>query len=62
MACACGYSVASFSPILAEIPGVAVLAGISARRAAGYADTRSMLERSPWQHGTDPIEGVVEHH
>jgi NTE family protein len=37
-------------------------AGVQARRAAGYADTMSMVERSPWQEPTDPIEGVVEHH
>ncbi len=36
-------------------------AGIRARREAGYADTRSMVERSPWRAPTDPIEGVVEH-
>jgi NTE family protein len=38
-------------------------AGIRARREAGHADTRSMLERAPWQHAAaDPIEGVIEHH
>ena len=36
-------------------------AGVKARREAGYADTRSMVERSPWRAPTDPIEGVVEH-
>jgi NTE family protein len=36
-------------------------AGIKARREAGYADTRKMVERSPWRAPTDPIEGVVEH-
>ncbi|WP_428420734.1 patatin-like phospholipase family protein [Methylibium sp.] len=36
-------------------------AGIKARRDAGYADTRRMVERSPWRAPTDPIEGVVEH-
>jgi NTE family protein len=36
-------------------------AGVKARREAGYADTRSMVERSPWRVPTDPIEGVIEH-
>ncbi len=36
-------------------------AGVHARRAAGYADTRSMIERAPWQAACDPIEGVIEH-
>jgi NTE family protein len=36
--------------------------GVKARREAGYADTMSMVERSPWREPTDPIEGVVEHH
>ena len=36
-------------------------AGVNARRAAGYADTMKMIERSPWRAPTDPIEGVVEH-
>ncbi|MEO5686694.1 MAG: patatin-like phospholipase family protein [Burkholderiaceae bacterium] len=36
-------------------------AGVRARREAGYADTRRMLERSPWRSPTDPIEGVIEH-
>lgn len=35
--------------------------GIQARREAGYADTRRMIERAPWREPTDPIEGVVEH-
>ncbi len=35
--------------------------GIGARREAGYADTRRMIERSPWHAPTDPIEGVIEH-
>ncbi|MRD47952.1 patatin-like phospholipase family protein [Caenimonas koreensis DSM 17982] len=35
--------------------------GVKARREAGYADTRRMVERSPWREPTDPIEGVVEH-
>ncbi|MBX3605192.1 MAG: patatin-like phospholipase family protein [Piscinibacter sp.] len=37
-------------------------AGVLARRQAGYADTRRMIERAPWERsGTDPIEGVIEH-
>ena len=36
-------------------------AGVKARREAGYADTMSMVERSPWREPTDPIEGVLEH-
>lgn len=36
-------------------------AGVHARRAAGYADTRRMIERAPWTEPVDPIEGVVEH-
>jgi NTE family protein len=36
-------------------------AGVRARREAGYADTRRMIERSPWRAPTDPIEGVIEH-
>ena len=35
--------------------------GVKARREAGYSDTLSMIERSPWREPTDPIEGVVEH-
>ncbi len=35
--------------------------GIKTRREAGYADTVSMIERSPWRLPCDPIEGVVEH-
>ena len=35
--------------------------GVRARWQAGYADTRRMIERAPWQAPTDPIEGVVEH-
>jgi NTE family protein len=37
------------------------LAGIQARREAGYADTMRMIERAPWRHPADPIEGVIEH-
>ena len=36
-------------------------AGVRARREAGYADTKDMVERSPWRVPTNPIEGVVEH-
>jgi NTE family protein len=36
-------------------------AGVHARRAAGYADTRRMIDRAPWTAPVDPIEGVVEH-
>lgn len=37
--------------------------GVQARREAGYADTRRMIERAPWAHAAaDPIEGVIEHH
>ena len=36
-------------------------AGMQARRAAGYADSLKMIERSPWQDPADPIEGVIEH-
>jgi len=38
-------------------------AGIRARRAAGFADARGMIERAPWAGAVvDPIEGVIEHH
>jgi NTE family protein len=37
-------------------------AGVLARRQAGYADTRRMIERAPWEQASaDPIEGVIEH-
>jgi len=37
-------------------------AGVRERREAGLADTRSMLERAPWERAdADPIEGVIEH-
>jgi len=36
-------------------------AGIAARRAAGYADARAMLERAPWRAPVEPMEGVVIH-
>ncbi len=38
-------------------------AGVRARREAGLADTRRMLQRAPWVGcDADPIEGVIEHH
>ena len=36
-------------------------AGVRARRSAGLADARRMIERSPWRAPVDPIEGVIEH-
>jgi NTE family protein len=36
-------------------------AGVHARRSAGLADARRMIERSPWRAPVDPIEGVIEH-
>ena len=36
-------------------------AGLRARREAGHAHTRSMLERAPWEQPADAIEGVIEH-
>ena len=35
--------------------------GIRARRQAGYAETRQMIERSPWRAPVDPMEGVIVH-
>lgn len=35
--------------------------GIRARWRAGYADTRRMLDLSPWDRPVDPIEGIVIH-
>jgi NTE family protein len=35
--------------------------GIRARREAGYAETRHMIERSPWRAPIDPMEGVIVH-
>ena len=35
--------------------------GIRARWVAGYADTRRILDLSPWNEPVDPIEGVVIH-
>ena len=37
------------------------LEGIRARWQAGYADTRRMLGRAPWDKPVDPTEGVVLH-
>jgi hypothetical protein len=34
-------------------------AGIRARRQAGYADARKMLEAAPWSRITDPLAGVL---
>jgi len=36
-------------------------AGIRARWQAGYADTRAMLKRAPWNRPVDPVDGVVIH-
>jgi NTE family protein len=36
-------------------------AGIRARRHAGYAATRRVIERTPWATPVDPMEGVVVH-
>ena len=36
-------------------------AGIRSRWQAGYADTKAMLKRSPWNAPVDPINGVVIH-
>jgi len=36
-------------------------AGIRARWQAGYADTKAMLKRAPWNRPVDPIDGVVIH-
>ncbi len=36
-------------------------AGIRARRHAGYATTRRIIEQAPWREAVDPIEGVVIH-
>ena len=35
--------------------------GIRARWQAGYADTKAMLARAPWNQPVDPIDGVVIH-
>ncbi len=36
-------------------------AGIKARWQAGYADTRREIERAPWQHAADELDGVIIH-
>jgi NTE family protein len=36
--------------------------GMHARREAGHADTKRLLERAPWREPVDPLEGVAEHH
>ena len=36
-------------------------AGVRARRAAGLADARIALERSPWMADVDPMDGVIVH-
>jgi NTE family protein len=36
-------------------------AGIHARWHAGYADTKRMLQRAPWEKAVDPVDGVVIH-
>jgi len=33
--------------------------GIERRRAAGYDDTRRMIERAPWREPMDPMEGIA---
>jgi NTE family protein len=35
--------------------------GIRSRWEAGYADTARVLERSPWTHCVDPMEGIILH-
>jgi NTE family protein len=35
--------------------------GIGARRDAGYAETRRVIERSPWRAPVDPMQGVIVH-
>lgn len=35
--------------------------GIRARWQAGYADTKRMIKRAPWQGPVDPAEGVLIH-
>jgi len=36
-------------------------AGVRARREAGYAAARRMIERQPWQHEGDLLDGIVVH-
>jgi NTE family protein len=35
--------------------------GIRMRWEAGYKDTKRMLDRAPWAHPVDPVEGVIIH-
>ena len=35
--------------------------GIRARWQAGYAESKHMIERAPWQAPVDPMEGVIVH-
>ena len=35
--------------------------GLRARREAGYAETRRMIELEPWRKPVDPMEGVIVH-
>jgi NTE family protein len=35
--------------------------GISARRSAGYADTRRALEERPWENCKDTMDGIIIH-
>ena len=35
--------------------------GIRSRWDAGYAETRRVIERSPWRAPVDPMEGVIVH-
>jgi NTE family protein len=35
--------------------------GIRTRWEAGFADTVRMIERAPWEHEVDPMDGVVVH-
>lgn len=35
--------------------------GVRARREAGYADTRRIIEQAPWMAPADPMEGVIEY-
>jgi NTE family protein len=36
-------------------------AGIDARRKAGYADTRRVLEERPWENCADTMDGIIIH-
>ena len=35
--------------------------GIRARRHAGYADTCRALERAPWRHEVNEMDGIIVH-